>query len=211
MRKPAAVKINVPLSNVLERDIGTPQEVIDTEYSGNRLDRTVILCYPLSINPSEILGNKYRRKERNKMKLSTKGRYGLRAFVDLATYSKEEPVSISSIAKRQEISERYLEQLMAMLKKAGLVKSLRGASGGYVLTKDAEEISAGDVLRALEGSLEPVVCAAFHPEETCAVKDSCVTKYVWQKVNESVAQAVDGILISELVRQNQENRQEEKD
>lgn len=145
------------------------------------------------------------------MKLSTKGRYGLRAFVDLATYSKEEPVSISSIAKRQEISERYLEQLMAMLKKAGLVKSLRGASGGYVLTKDAEEISAGDVLRALEGSLEPVVCAAFHPEETCAVKDSCVTKYVWQKVNESVAQAVDGILISELVRQNQENRQEEKD
>lgn len=87
------------------------------------------------------------------MKISTKGRYGLRAFIDLACYGAEEPVSISSISARQEISERYLEQLMAKLKKAGLVKSIRGAGGGYRLAKDAAEVSVGDVLRALEGDL----------------------------------------------------------
>lgn len=133
------------------------------------------------------------------MKISTKGRYGLRAFIDLAIYSEEAPVSINSISARQDISERYLEQLMAKLKKAGLVKSIRGAGGGYVLARKAEEISAGEVLRALEGSLEPVVCAAFHPEEECSVKESCVTKYVWQKLNESMTQAVDEIKISTLV------------
>ena len=133
------------------------------------------------------------------MKISTKGRYGLRAFIDLAIYSEEAPVSINSISARQDISERYLEQLMAKLKKAGLVKSIRGAGGGYILARKAEEISAGEVLRALEGSLEPVVCAAFHPEEEGSVKESCVTKYVWQKLNESMTQAVDEIKISTLV------------
>ena len=101
------------------------------------------------------------------MKISTKGRYGLRALIDIAQYSEIEPVSISSISARQDISERYLEQLMALLKKAGLIKSIRGAGGGYVLAKDVSEISVGDVLRALEGNLEPVECAAFHEEELC--------------------------------------------
>ena len=77
-------------------------------------------------------------------------------MIDLARYSEKEPVSIGSVAARQEISERYLEQLVALLKKAGLVKSIRGASGGYVLAKKPSEISVGDILRALEGSLEPV-------------------------------------------------------
>ena len=90
------------------------------------------------------------------MKLSTKGRYGLRALIDLAQYSETEPVSIGSIAARQGISERYLEQLMALMKKAGLIKSIRGAGGGYVLARDAKDISVGVVLRALEGNLEPV-------------------------------------------------------
>ena len=85
------------------------------------------------------------------MKLSTKGRYGLRAIVDLARFSESEPVSISSISSREDISEGYLEQLMALLKKAGLVKSIRGAAGGYVLARPAGEISGGAVLRALEG------------------------------------------------------------
>ena len=85
------------------------------------------------------------------MKLSTKGRYGLRAMIDLAVYSEKEPVSIQSIADRQNISERYLEQLMASLKKEGLVKSIRGANGGYQLARPAIGISVGDILRALEG------------------------------------------------------------
>lgn len=87
------------------------------------------------------------------MKLSTKGRYGLRAMIDLAVYSEKEPVSIQSIADRQNISERYLEQLMASLKKEGLVKSIRGANGGYQLARPAIGISVGDILRALEGDL----------------------------------------------------------
>ena len=135
------------------------------------------------------------------MKLSTKGRYGLRAMIDLARYSEEEPVSISSIAARQDISERYLEQLVGLLKKAGLVRSIRGATGGYVLAKSTGEISVGDVLRALEGSLEPVRCAAFYSEEGCMASDGCVTKYVWQKINDSINDTVNHMMLDELVRE----------
>ncbi len=135
------------------------------------------------------------------MKLSTKGRYGLRAMIDLARYSEEEPVSISSIAARQDISERYLEQLVGMLKKAGLVRSIRGAAGGYVLARGTGEISVGDVLRALEGSLEPVRCAAFYSEEGCTAADGCVTKYVWQRINESINDTVDHMMLDELVQE----------
>lgn len=135
------------------------------------------------------------------MKLSTKGRYGLRALIDLAQYSVDEPVSVTSISERQGISERYLEQLMSMLKKAGLVKSIRGAGGGYVLAKDLEKISVGDVLRALEGNLEPVECSGLKQEETCQVSDVCVTKYVWKKINDSINHTVDGIMLDELVQE----------
>jgi Rrf2 family iron-sulfur cluster assembly transcriptional regulator len=135
------------------------------------------------------------------VKLSTKGRYGLRAMIDLARYSENEPVSISSIAARQDISERYLEQLVGLLKKAGLVRSIRGATGGYVLARNSGEISVGDVLRALEGSLEPVKCAAFYSEEGCMASDGCVTKYVWQKINESINETVDHMMLDELVRE----------
>lgn len=140
------------------------------------------------------------------MKLSTKGRYGLRAFIDLASCKEDGPVSISSISARQDISERYLEQLMAKLKKAGLVRSVRGAGGGYMAAKDPGEVSVGDVLRALEGSLEPVVCAAYQEEGVCAVKDSCVTKYVWKRINDSVIETVDSIMIDTLVEKSRECR-----
>jgi Rrf2 family protein len=135
------------------------------------------------------------------MKLSTKGRYGLRAIIDLARYSENEPVSISSISARQDISERYLEQLVALLKKAGLVKSIRGASGGYVLAKDINEISVGDILRALEGDLEPVKCMGFEEHGGCSASGECVTKYVWQKINDSINQTVDNMKLCELVKE----------
>lgn len=138
------------------------------------------------------------------MKLSTKGRYGLRAMIDMARYSESEPVSISSIAVRQGISEGYLEQLVSLLKRAGLVKSIRGAGGGYVLAQDMKDISVGDILRALEGSLEPVRCAAFYSEEGCTASDGCVTKYVWQKINESINRTVDEIKLDELVRESRQ-------
>ena len=135
------------------------------------------------------------------MKLSTKGRYGLRALIDLATYSEIEPVSISSIAARQGISERYLEQLMTLLKKAGLIKSIRGAGGGYKLAKPAGEISVGDILRALEGSLDPVDCAGLPGASGCEESGGCVTKYVWQKINESINRTVDEMNLEELIRE----------
>lgn len=135
------------------------------------------------------------------MKITTKGRYGLRALIDLAQYSEIEPVSINSIAARQGISERYLEQLMTLLKKAQLIKSIRGAGGGYVLAKDMEDISVGDVLRALEGSLEPVECAAFSEGDSCEAAGGCVTKYVWQRINESITRTVDEISLKQLVEE----------
>jgi Rrf2 family protein len=94
------------------------------------------------------------------MMISTKGRYGLRAMVDLGVYSEKEPVSISSIAERQQISDSYLEQLFGKLKKAGLVLSIRGAQGGYQLARKPEEISVGDVVfeRWFDGSIEKVTC-----------------------------------------------------
>ncbi len=148
--------------------------------------------------------------EGENVKLSTKGRYGLRAIVDLAKYSENEPVSIGSIAERQDISERYLEQLMAKLKKADLVKSIRGAGGGYVLAKAAEDISAGDVLRALEGDLEPAECLAYH-EGGCEASGTCVTKYVWKQINEKINETVDGIKLSTLVEESKKvNCEEEK-
>ena len=138
------------------------------------------------------------------MKISTKGRYGLRALIDLARYSEIEPVSISSIAARQKISERYLEQLMTLLKKAGLIKSIRGAGGGYVLAKELEEISVGDVLRALEGNLEPVECTGFDEEDSCEAAGGCVTKYVWQRINESINKTVNEISLKQLVEESKQ-------
>ena len=138
-----------------------------------------------------------------RMKLSTKGKYGLRALIDLASYSEEEAVPISSIALRQNISESYLEQLFAKLKKAGLVTRIRGAQGGYRLAKPAGSVSVGDVLRALEGNLKAVECSA-HTEEGCQGADLCVTKYVWQKINESIAKTVDEIMLDQLVRESRE-------
>lgn len=134
------------------------------------------------------------------MKLSTKGRYGLRALIDLAQYSEQEAVSISSISQRQNISESYLEQLVAKLRKAGLVTSIRGAQGGYRLAKPADSISVGDILRALEGNLQAVECSA-QTDEGCQGADLCVTKYVWQRINESIAKTVDEMMLDQLVEE----------
>ena len=132
------------------------------------------------------------------MKMSTKGRYGLRAMIDLASYGTDQPTPLSVIARSEELSERYLEQLMTKMKKAGLVTSSRGSAGGYCLAKDAADISVGDILRAVEGNLNPVDCS-IEAEASCENADFCVAKYVWQTVNDSINQAVDGISLSELV------------
>ena len=133
------------------------------------------------------------------MKLSTTGRDGLRALIDLALYSENETVSIQSIARRQNISDSYLEQLMRKLRSAGLIVSVRGAQGGYKLARPANEISVGDVLRALEGSLEAVTCGG--EDNSCQGADLCVTKFVWERINSSIRDTVDSIKLSQLVEE----------
>lgn len=133
------------------------------------------------------------------MKLSTKGRYGLRAMIDLAIYSKEQQVSIKSISERQEISENYLERIIAVLKKSGYVKSTRGAQGGYSLAVEPEDISVGDILRALEGDLNPVDCTTVNEEKQCSESGLCVTKFVWKKISDSINEVVNGISLQDMV------------
>ena len=143
------------------------------------------------------------------MKISTKGKYGLRAMIDLTQYSEQEAVSISSIAQRQKISESYLEQLVAKLKKAGLVVSIRGAAGGYRLARPASGISVGDVLRALEGDVRAVICTA-QTEEGCEGEELCVTKYVWQRINESIEKTVDEMMLDQLVAESRKAQEKAK-
>lgn len=136
------------------------------------------------------------------MKLSTKGRYGLRAMLDLAVHcEQEESVCIQSIAGRQNISESYLEQLVRRLRTAGLVKSVRGAGGGYQLARPAENITVGDILRALEGSITAVSCSPEGAAGGCEQADVCVTRLVWDRVNKAIEEAVDTITLEQLVEE----------
>ncbi len=135
------------------------------------------------------------------MKLSTKGTYGLRAMIDLAIYGGEGQISIKNISERQNISENYLEQIIAVLKKSGFVKSSRGAQGGYSLNKQTIEISVGDILRVLEGDLNPVDCIVVNEDKQCFESESCVTKFVWKKISDSINEVVDNITLEDLVNE----------
>ncbi len=120
-------------------------------------------------------------------------------MVYIGANSKNGCVSLKSIAERTTLSESYLEQLIASLKKAELVKSTRGANGGYILGRNAEDISVGDVLRAVEGPLELVECLSGN--ESCGMGDcsSCATRDVWAKLSDSVSETADNIFLSELI------------
>lgn len=118
-------------------------------------------------------------------------------MVDIALHGGEGPRTISQIAQNTGISEKYLEQLFPKLRKAGLIESTRGASGGYRLAKPMEEISVGDILRTGEGDLIPVDCA-LTSDKACANAGGCVVKYVWKKVTDSINETVDGITLADL-------------
>jgi Rrf2 family protein len=134
------------------------------------------------------------------MKISTRGRYGLKAMVDIAANSGNNTcVCLKSIAERTNISDNYLEQLIAPLKRAGLVKSIRGAQGGYILGKDANDISVGDILRAVEGPMDLVECLSNTDACGSGNCECCTTKSVWHKLSESVNEAADSIALSELI------------
>lgn len=132
------------------------------------------------------------------MKISTKGRYALQLMLDLAIYNTGEPVSLKEIARRQEISEKYLEQIIAMLNKAGYVKSIRGPQGGYMLSWQPEEYTVGMILRQTEGDLAPVNCVSAD-SSGCERIDECATVRVWQRLNEAVNNVIDNITLADLV------------
>ena len=135
------------------------------------------------------------------MKISTRGRYGLKALVDLAAQEDSKCITLKSIAERQGISEHYLEQLIAHLKKAGLVQSVRGAQGGYHLKVPASEISVGDVLRVMEGSLYPVECVLDPETGSCGAANctTCATKTVWERMYRGMNDVMDSITLQNLV------------
>lgn len=133
------------------------------------------------------------------LKLSTKGRYGVKAMYDLAQHVGEGPTSLKSIAERQGISEHYLEQLMSGLRKAGLVKSIRGAQGGYLLGREPDKIRIGDIIRVLEGPIAPADCVSEETPEICGRAEFCVTRPIWEKVRDSIADVLDSITLQTML------------
>ncbi|MDE6748753.1 MAG: Rrf2 family transcriptional regulator [Lachnospiraceae bacterium] len=132
------------------------------------------------------------------MKISTKGRYALRLMLDLATYNTGGPVSLKDVAKRQEISDKYLEQIISVLNKAGYVRSIRGAQGGYLLKKEPSEYTVGMILRLTEGDLAPVSCVGDEKEE-CGRRGQCVTVRIWEQIYEAVSKVVDNITLEDML------------
>ena len=133
------------------------------------------------------------------MKISTKGRYALRLMLDLAMNSAGQPVSLKDVAKRQEISDKYLEQIISVLNRAGYVRRVRGAQGGYLLRKAPEEYTVGMILRLTEGSLAPVPCIEEDNEVECDKREECVTVILWKKINDAVNSVVDHTTLQDLV------------
>ena len=131
------------------------------------------------------------------MRVSTRGRYALRLMLDLAMNNTGEPVRLKDVAKRQEISEKYLEQIISILNKGGFVKSVRGPAGGYSLKWKPEEYTVGMILRLTEGSLAPVDCVEDGTD--CGRADQCVTVMLWQKLNDAINSVVDNITLADLV------------
>lgn len=134
------------------------------------------------------------------MKISTKGRYGLEALLDIAIFGNGDSVSLKTISGRQNISQKYLEHIFITLKKNKIVESIRGGQGGYKLAKPLDKTTVGDILRALEGPLSPVKCLADENKK-CEVYDKCVTRDIWDGIKNALDKTVDGITLKDLVEE----------
>ena len=132
------------------------------------------------------------------MKISTKGRYALRLMIDLAQHDAAGYIPLRDISKRQEISAKYLEQIVVQLSRAGLVTSTRGAQGGYQLARHPSEYTVGEILRITEGSLAPVACLEHDPVE-CARAEDCITLDFWRGLYDAVNRYVDSVTLEDLV------------
>lgn len=132
------------------------------------------------------------------MKISTKGRYALRVMIDLAINSKGNYITIKEIAKRQEITNKYLEQIMSLLCKAGFLESARGNTGGYKLVKDPSEYIVGDILRATEGDLSPIHC--LREDEVCSRKQDCKTYSFWDGLDNVITEYINSKTLEDLIK-----------
>ena len=137
------------------------------------------------------------------MKISTKGRYAVRVMLDLALNDRGACIKVKEIAARQEISEKYLEQIISVLNKAGYVKSIRGAQGGYKIARDPSNYTVGMILRLTEGSLNPVACLDDEINE-CERCDTCETLEVWKDLAKAINSVVDHVTVADLVERQQE-------
>ncbi len=135
------------------------------------------------------------------MKVSTRGEYGVRAMVALARHHGDGPLSIAQIAKESSVPPTYLEQLIAPLRRAGLVQSKRGAHGGYLLGRAPGDIRIGDVYRVMEGPVAPMDCVSEDPaDQTCPLIDGCETRPIWLKVRNSIVDALDSTTLADLLK-----------
>lgn len=138
------------------------------------------------------------------MKLSTRGEYGLRAMFDLAQHYGEGPIALRSIAERQEVSENYLEQLIACLRKSGLVDSVRGAQGGYMLARAPDSIKVGDIIRVLEGPIAPLDCVSEQDTGSCDRAETCAARFIWEKVRDSIIEVLDSFTLQDMCNEFEE-------
>ncbi len=135
------------------------------------------------------------------MKISTKGRYALRMLIDLASHKSEGYVALKTIAERQDISKKYLEQIVPILNRTDILITNRGFQGGYALGRDASSITIGEVLRLTEGSLAPVACMSSSGSINCDRSSTCPTLPIWKGLNEVVNNYLDSITIQDVVDQ----------
>ncbi|MDE6780795.1 MAG: Rrf2 family transcriptional regulator [Ruminococcus sp.] len=131
------------------------------------------------------------------MKISTKGRYALRMLTDIVLHQTDEYVSLKDIAERQGISKKYLEQIVPLLSKSGIIKANRGNKGGYIINGKPESHTVGEVLRATEGSLAPVACLEYEPNDCERIKE-CATIEIWEGLYKVITEYLDGITIMDV-------------
>ena len=141
-------------------------------------------------------------KGRDKMKISTKGRYALRMMIDLAEHQEEGFISLKDISTRQDISKKYLEQIIAIVNKPGVLRANRGSQGGYRLAKPAKEYTVGEILRLTEGSLSPVECVDSNPVD-CPRSAECPTLPMWQHLSKIINEYLDSVTLQDLVDNHQ--------
>jgi len=134
------------------------------------------------------------------MRLSTKSRYGVRALFDIAYHAEEAPAQIKTISRRQGITPRYLEQIFQKLKRAGIVKSIRGPRGGYYLARKPEEVAVGDVIRAMEETIEPVFCARPPKGRSrkCRHESKCVAQVIWREAGQRLGDYLDSVSLAQM-------------